>query len=85
MSTARISIIRLQVAISQSCSPPVTGDVQGIGHLLGLLELPVETWLFEMLDAVVLQQAADLDRALRRKAAIGVDQQRRRRRPAPCG
>ena len=52
-------------------------DVERVGHLLGLLELPVEARLLEMLDAVVLQHAADLDRALRREAAIGVDQQRR--------
>ena len=51
-------------------------DVERVAHLLRLLELPVGARLLVMADAVVLQHAADLDGALRREAAVGVDQQR---------
>ena len=51
-------------------------NVEGVGHFPGLLQLPIKARLLEMLDAVVLQQAADFDRAFGRKAAIGIDQQR---------
>ncbi len=75
MSTARMSIMCFQVAISQSCSPPVTATPERVGDSPGLLELPVEAGLLEMLDAVVLEHPADLDRPFGRKAAVGVDQQ----------
>ena len=53
------------------------GDVerQGLTHLPRLLEFPVRTRFLEMAHAVVLQQLADLDRALRRITAVGVHQQ----------
>ncbi len=59
----------------QSCSPPVTSMSSASVTCLRLLDLPIGARLLEMRDAVVLQHVADLDGALRREAAIGVDQQ----------
>lgn len=52
------------------------GDVnrQGVRNLPGLRELPVGAGLLEVPDALGFQEAAHLDRALRRVAGIGVDE-----------
>ena len=52
-------------------------QVEGVGDLLGPLDLPVRTRLLEMADPVVLQHAAHLDRLRGRVARVGVDQKRR--------
>ena len=50
-------------------------DGQGVRDLPGLLQLPVGARLLEMLDAMVLEQPADLDGPLGREAAVGVGEQ----------
>ena len=52
-------------------------DVERRRDLGRPLELPVRARLLEVADAVVLEQAADLDRLRRRVAAVRVDQERR--------
>ncbi len=50
-------------------------DVQRVGHLFGLLQLPIGAGFLVVAKPVVLQHMSDLNRALGRIAAVGVDQQ----------
>ena len=45
---------------------------QRLAHFAGLVHFPVQAGLFKVADAVVLQHAAHLNRALRRETAVGV-------------
>src|SRR5215472_17759339 len=55
---------------------PSDVNIQRIRDPLGLLKAPVRAWFLEMADALSLKEPADPDGAVRRKAAVSIDQLR---------